>query len=250
MSCRRIRRELLWLVRFGDFDAGSAPHLDHLAGCQGCRDDVGLDRALVRQLRTALAARVGDASPSPSAWEGVLARMRQPEPSFVRPWPARLAAFLRAGSAMAGASLALVVALNLEMAPMGPVPTPEASGLGFGSASTPAGRGSGLRHWDGRAPAAGTGFVREEPTFTIWVPTPAEQLPLDRSTLVAQSLAKADAASAPDPSEDINDQGPAVVLRLVPLDAAAMSASSQGAADDEPDDEPATPAVQPVGGPS
>ena len=80
MSCRRIRRELLWLVRFGAFDAGSAPHLDHLAGCQDCRDEVGLDRALVRQLRTALDARIGDASPSPSAWDGVLARMRQPEP--------------------------------------------------------------------------------------------------------------------------------------------------------------------------
>ena len=122
MSCRRIRRELLWLVRFGDFDAGSAPHLEHLASCRDCRDEVGLDRALVRQLRTALAARIGDATPSPRAWEGVLARMRQPEPSVTRPWTSRLAAFLRAGSAMAGASLALVVALNLEMAPIGAAP--------------------------------------------------------------------------------------------------------------------------------
>ena len=122
MSCRRIRRELLWLVRFGDFDAGSAPHLEHLASCQDCRDEVGLDRALVRQLRTALAARIGDATPSPSAWEGVLARMRQPEPSVTRPWTSKLAAFLRAGSAMAGASLALVVALNLEIAPIGAAP--------------------------------------------------------------------------------------------------------------------------------
>ena len=119
--------------------------------CQDCRDEVGLDRALVRQLRTALAARIGDATPSPRAWEGVLARMRQPEPSVTRPWTSRLAAFLRAGSAMAGASLALVVALNLEMAPIGAAPSPD---VGAVTASAPAGHGSGLRHWEGRAPAA------------------------------------------------------------------------------------------------
>ncbi len=185
MSCRRIRRELLWLVRFGDFDVGSAPHLEHLAGCQDCRDEVGLDRALVRQLRTALAARIGDATPSPSAWEGVLARMRQPEPRATRPWTTRLAAILRAGSAMAGASL---------RSDRGPEPRdgadrrgPNAGLLGRRGShgEHAAGHGSGLRHWEGRAPAAGTGPVNEAPGTVIWVPNVNEQLPLDRDALQA-----------------------------------------------------------------
>ena len=140
----------------------------------------GFDRALVRQLRTALAARIGDATPSPRAWEGVLARMRQPEPSVTRPWTSKLAAFLRAGSAMAGASLALVVALNLEIAPIGAAPSPDVSAV---TASAPAGHASGLRHWEGRAPAANAGPVNEASGSVVWVPTVSEQLPLGRTAL-------------------------------------------------------------------
>lgn len=250
MSCRRIRRELLWLVRFGDFDAGSAPHLEHLAGCQGCRDEVGLDRALVRQLRTALAARIGDASPSPSAWEGVLARMAQPEPNFGRPWSARLAAFLRAGSAMAGASLALVLALNLELAPIGSIPAPESTDPEVVSATTSAGRGAGLRHWEGRAPAAGTGPVREDDSTIVWTPTPSEQLPLGRTTLTATSRDDIDAAPATDPADVPADGGPAVVLNLVPVDAATLSGTNAAGRSAESDDQPAAPAAPPAGGPS
>jgi hypothetical protein len=246
MSCRRIRRELLWLVRFGDLDGGSAPHLDHLAGCRACRDEVGLDRALVRQLRTALAARIGDASPSPSAWEGVLARMAEPEPSPWRSWSTRLASVLRAGSAMAGASLALIVALNLEMAPLGP--SPELSDTDALSASAPAGRGAGLRHWEGRAPAAGTGLVHDDLATIAWVPTPAEQLPLARTTLAAPAV---DGDAEP-PSAVPEDPlgGPAVVLNLVPVDAAAISGSDGEDAGDQSDDEPAHRAAPPAGGPS
>jgi hypothetical protein len=238
MSCRRIRRELLWLVRFGDFDVGSAPHLEHLAGCQDCRDEVGLDRALVRQLRTALAARIGDATPSPSAWEGVLARMRQPEPRETRPWTTRLAALLRAGSAMAGASLALIVALNLEMAPIGAVPTPDSSDVGAVTASTPAGNGSGLRQWEGRAPAAGTGPVNELTGTVTWVPNVNEQLPLDRDAL--QAAPPAAAEPAPDPTNT-------VVVRVIPVDMATISTAGP---DDPVRDEPAAPAATPVGQPS
>lgn len=234
MSCRRIRRELLWLVRFGDFDAGSAPHLEHLASCQDCRDEVGLDRALVRQLRTALAARIGDATPSPRAWEGVLARMRQPEPSVTRPWTSRLAAFLRAGSAMAGASLALVVALNLEMAPIGAAPSPDVSAV---TAGAPAGHGSGLRHWEGRAPAAGAGPVNEAPGSVVWVPTVSEHLPLGRTALQAAPPAEAD-------TEPANN----FVVRVIPVDMG--SAPSSSGTDDPPRDEPAVPAATPVGEPS
>jgi hypothetical protein len=234
MSCRRIRRELLWLVRFGDFDAGSAPHLDHLASCQDCRDEVGLDRALVRQLRTALAARIGDATPSPSAWEGVLARMRQPEPRVARPWTSKLAAFLRAGSAMAGASLALVVALNLEIAPIGAAPSPDVSAV---TASAPAGHGSGLRHWEGRAPAADAGPVNEASGSVVWVPTVSEQLPLGRAALQAPPPAQAD-------TELTNN----FVVRVIPVDMG--SAASSSGTDDPPQDEPAVPAATPVGEPS
>jgi len=232
MSCRRIRRELLWLVRFGDFDAGSAPHLEHLASCRDCRDEVGLDRALVRQLRTALAARIGDATPSPRAWEGVLARMRQPEPSVTRPWTSRLAAVLRAGSAMAGASLALVVALNLEMAPIGAAPSPDVSAV---TASAPAGHGAGLRHWEGRAPAAGP--VNEAPGSVVWVPTVSEQLPLGRTALQAAPPAEADTG----PTNNF-------VVRVIPVDMATAPTSS--GTDDPLQDDPAVPAATPVGEPS
>lgn len=248
MSCRRIRRELLWLVRFGDFDAGSAPHLDHLASCQDCRDEVGLDRALVRQLRTALAGRVHDASPSPSAWEGVLARMRQPEPSALRPWSARLASLLRAGSAMAGASLALVLALNLEMVPIGPIGSPDASDLGVVSAGGQAGDGAGIRNGAGRLPAAGTQLVREDQVRVVWVlPAVSEQLPLARDTLAAPAPAVPE--PRPDEDDDAVDHGPEVV-RLVPVDAAAMSASDGSSRTDAPDDQAAPPAAPPAGGPS
>jgi hypothetical protein len=245
MSCRRIRRELLWLVRFGELDAGSARHLDHLAGCQECRDEIGLDRALVRQLRTALAERIGDATPSPSAWEGVLARMRQPEPS-VRPWPVRLAALLRAGSAMAGAGLALVLALNLEMVPIGAAsPALDVETI---TASSSAGRGAGLRHWEGRAPATGTAGVSSDATVAF-VPTATETLPPSRTSLEAVGP-DPDAAPTNDPSGGQLQQGPAVVLHFVPVDAAALSGDDGDAADEPGDDQPAAPAVPPVGGPS
>ena len=161
----------------------------------------------------------------------------------MRPWSARLAAFLRAGSAMAGASLALVLALNLEMAPLGPIASPEASDLGAITAGTSATRGEGARQWDGRRAA---GIDRELPTATYWLPTPSEQLPLARITL-AQSREDADEPPA-QPAEDV-DTGPSVVLHLVPFDAAAMSASSETSSDDT-DDEAAQPAIPPVGGPS
>jgi hypothetical protein len=250
MSCRRIRRELLWLVRFGDLDAGSAPHLEHLAGCQGCRDEIGLDRAMVRQLRTALAERIGDASPSPTAWEGVLARMAQPEPNIGRPWSARLAAFLRAGSAMAGASLALMLALNLELAPIGPIPAPEATDPEAFTATAAAGQGAGLRQWDGRAPAPGTGQFREEDSTIVWMPTPSEQLPLARTSLTAPSGEDGDTAPTTDPTDAPADDGPAVVINLVPVDAATLSGSDAADESDESDVQPAAPAAPPAGGPS
>jgi hypothetical protein len=121
MRCRRICRELLWLARFGEFGPSSQPHLDHLAGCQGCRDEVGYDREMVRQLRTALAARIEGMSPSATAWEGILRRAQAPEPSWLAAWWNRSAgviARLRTATAMAGTGLALLLALNMEIVPI------------------------------------------------------------------------------------------------------------------------------------
>ena len=122
MRCRRICRELLWLARFGEFGPSSQPHLDHLAGCRACRDEVGFDRAMVEQLRIALAHRIEHANPPSSAWEGILARTQLPEPApAVRlwTWSTSLVGRLRWATAMAGTGLALVLALNMDIVAVG-----------------------------------------------------------------------------------------------------------------------------------
>ena len=129
MSCRRACRELLWLTRFGEFGPSSAPHLEHLAGCRACRDEVGFDRAMVQQLRLALAVRVTNATPSESTWERILARAQTPEPSQpagIWRWLASIVARQRMATAMAGTGLALVLALNMEMVPASLPTTPQA----------------------------------------------------------------------------------------------------------------------------
>lgn len=121
MRCRRIRRELLWLARFGEFGPSSQPHLDHLAGCQACRDEIGYDRETVRRLRAALAARIEGMSPPAAAWERILQRAQAPEPSRLSVWWSRSTSIvgrLRTATAMAGTGLALVLALNMEVIPV------------------------------------------------------------------------------------------------------------------------------------
>jgi hypothetical protein len=146
MSCRRICRELLWLSRFGELGPSSQPHLDHLVGCRSCRDEVGFDREMVRQLRVALAERIDGLQPSSSAWEGILRRAQAPEPSRFAAWWRRsigLVGRLRTATAMAGTGLALVLALNMEVIPQAaPVPSeaPPTSveADAFGGGRTPA----------------------------------------------------------------------------------------------------------------
>jgi len=88
MSCRRVSRELLERFRFGEeLDVRSEPHLLHLQSCGPCREEVGLDRALVVQLRRALQARVADASPPETTWSAVRARAVAPQPAGHRPSP-------------------------------------------------------------------------------------------------------------------------------------------------------------------
>lgn len=120
MSCRRACRELLWLTRFGEFGPSSGPHLDHLAGCHSCRDEVGFDRAMVQQLRLALAVRVTNANPSDATWERILVRAQTPEPpARIWRWLASIVAKQRIATAMAGTGLALVLALNMQVVPAG-----------------------------------------------------------------------------------------------------------------------------------
>lgn len=249
MSCRRARRELQWLVQFGEFDQGSAPHLDHLAGCRSCREEVGIDRALVRQLRTALAARVADAAPSSAAWEGVLARMRQPEshPSGFRTWATRLAAGLRAGTAMAGAGLALVLALNLEIVPMAPGPTPIPGAEA--AASRPDWAGDIPPFVVVAPPAAVSGATEpesgaDEDSIGLRAAVEAEQLPLrrDQAATPAERRDHEPAERSGEPAEASSWQNLAV--RLVPSDAARIGDPDEGATD-EPDPAPAPPVQGP-----
>ena len=133
MSCRRACRELLWLTRFGEFGPSSAPHLDHLAGCRSCRDEVGFDRAMVQQLRLALAVRVTNANPSDATWERILARAQTPEPpARIWRWLASIVAKQRIATAMAGTGLALVLALNMQVVPAGLQATVQTDALSQG----------------------------------------------------------------------------------------------------------------------
>ena len=121
MSCRRICRELLLLSRFGELGPSSQPHLDHLAGCRACRDEVGFDREMVRQLRLALAERIEGLQPSSSSWEAILQRAQAPEPRRLAAWwqrSVKIVVRLRTATAMAGTGLALVLALQMEIMPL------------------------------------------------------------------------------------------------------------------------------------
>ena len=119
MRCRRICRELLWLARFGEFGPSSAPHLDHLARCSGCRDEVGFDRALVQQLRIALAERIEQSAPSPNSWEVILERAQAPErgiDAFLHGRAGALAARLRTATAITAMALAGIIATSTQVA--------------------------------------------------------------------------------------------------------------------------------------
>lgn len=129
MSCRRVCRELLSFVRFGELGPRSQPHLDHLAGCASCRDEIGYDREMVQRLRMALAARIDGMDPSPQVWEHILRRAQAPDPE-PEGWLGRLGAAAvrrRTTTAMAGTALALVLALNMEVVSIMPAAPIDAS---------------------------------------------------------------------------------------------------------------------------
>lgn len=119
MRCRRICRELLWLARFGEFGPSSAPHLDHLSHCGNCRDEVGFDRALVQQLRTALAARIAEEEPSASVWDAILERAQAPDRGFRAFVDRHAAGFVlrvRTATAVTAMALAGIIATSTHVA--------------------------------------------------------------------------------------------------------------------------------------
>ena len=130
-------------------------------------------------------------APGRACWPGCGSRSRAPRvrgPRGSRPFCGRGARWPEPASRS-------IVALNLEMAPIGAVPLPDSSDVGAVTASTPAGHGSGLRHWEGRAPAAGTGLVNEAPGSVIWVPNVNEQLPLGRDRAAGRAARRGGACA-------------------------------------------------------
>ena len=112
MTCRRVSRELLERFRFGEeLDARSAPHLEHLQTCPTCREEVGLDRALVNQLRRALQARVEVYEPSAASWQLVRERALAADSAVLSwtSWFRRLTAGLRAAGAVAAVALVVMI---------------------------------------------------------------------------------------------------------------------------------------------
>ncbi|MEP7082676.1 MAG: hypothetical protein ABI841_06835 [Chloroflexota bacterium] len=164
MSCGRVRRELLERFRFGELGPESAPHLDHLAHCHACRDEVGADRAHVAELRRALAARVGDASPPSGAWHGIVREAQHSEPreSLGMGWWSALVGKLRVATAMTGTGLALLLTLNLQALPL--QPPVESPGAPTGAARPSSVRAVEVGPVEARDPAPGElGHQTSEP---------------------------------------------------------------------------------------
>jgi hypothetical protein len=255
MTCRRICRELLWLTRFGEIGQDSAPHLEHLAGGHACRDEVGFDRAMVQQLRLALAQRIGDATPSAAAWDGVLDRMRRPEPqlSRVRAWTARLVVGLRAGTAMAGASLALIVALNLEVVsivPSGIAPEPDQPS---GAASRDGVSPDAIHQWIEVAPIDAAPASDEEQASSGAPMHPAEQLPITRfgRNVDAPDASTVDVTNATDTVDGPADVRHVLAVQLVPADRVGMNGGADsGQSGDAGTEEPEPVPDPPLDGPS
>jgi hypothetical protein len=231
MSCHRVRRELLWMTRFGEFGPDSQLHLDHLAGCRACRDEVGCDRHTVRLLRAALAARVDGLEPSSGVWDQVRTLAQQPEPRRLRwPWrrPGDVIALGRTLTAMAGTGLALVLALNTQVVT---VTLPQSD---TPSARTESADGGVPSAWD-RLPrlteptAAGDSGSM---TLVDWRPDPEGMvMNLDPR----QHIAMLSAPAAEEPVEEVpRDVVVVVRLPLAPEPPPAVALHGEASRSDEP----------------
>jgi anti-sigma factor RsiW len=170
MSCRTVCRELLELFRFGELDRRSAPHLEHLAACRSCRDEVGFDRELVDRLRVALAQRIEHEGPSGAAFAAILARAQSSEPLGWRRWlhlnPGVLAERLRAASGVAVVGLAVLLStgtqIDIVQAPDQSSGNERSSSVAAAawSAGVRAGRGAQAANGDGNRTTASLATTR------------------------------------------------------------------------------------------
>lgn len=105
MSCKRVRSELLDYFAFGEeLGSRSDPYLAHVQTCAECRREIGIDRALVKNLRRALRERAEGSAPSAASWQ--LVRRRTVDRQE-RPWASRLVQW----GGMASAATAAVILL-------------------------------------------------------------------------------------------------------------------------------------------
>ena len=246
MSCRRVCRELLSFVRFGELGPRSQPHLDHLAGCSNCRDEVGYDREMVQRLRMALAARIDGMDPSPQVWEQILRRAQAPDPVPAAGWLTRLgiaAARRRTTTAMAGTALALVLALNMEVVSLMPVTAdPSVEAVVTESAS------GGSQRW-ARPSALRQGAGPSDQALAHAPRIVFDAGPEVRMTGIVAGLTppSASAATAPEPEPDVR-----VVFRTVdpvgPLaddDRLDVGSTAREEPNDEPQPQPAASPTEP-----
>lgn len=206
MSCRRVCRELLSFVRFGELGPRSQPHLDHLAGCGSCRDEIGYDREMVQRLRIALAARIEGMDPSPEVWERILRRAQAPDPEPADGWLARLgvaAARRRTTTAMAGTALALVLALNMEVVSVMPATT---SGASMEAVVNGSG-GADSQRWARPSALRPSGMIPDAVGPRVIVTSQPE---IRMTGIVAGLTPPSAAAAAPEPASEVR-----VVFRSV-----------------------------------
>jgi hypothetical protein len=240
MSCRRICRELLWLARFGEFGPSSAPHLDHLAECRHCRDEVGFDRALVQQLRLALAERLEQAAPSPAVWSLILERAQEPERGirgFLRGRAGALATRLRTATAITAVALAGIIATSTHVAITHPeagsaeteVLTSTAAELFERQALMPRPRGNAqvpVVYVPAAPPSDAEAAFLVGASLAGAGPAPAAVAPAVQETTIESVLWFGGAASRVSPVDPVGGDGP--------LSADAADASDDGGAAGEP----------------
>jgi len=112
MSCSQVRRELLEHFAFREeLGPRSWPHLAHLESCADCREEVGIDRELVKHLRRALQERVEGSAPSEASW-GLVRRRTVERP--VKPWTVRVPQWGGILSAAAAGIMVFAVATASE----------------------------------------------------------------------------------------------------------------------------------------
>jgi anti-sigma factor RsiW len=117
VSCSQARRELLEHFALGEeLGSRSGPHLAHLQSCAECRQEIGLNRELVANLRRALRDRVQGSSPSDASWE--LIRRRAVDRPMV-PWTVRV---VRWGGMASAAAAAVIMMFAVVTAPESRLP--------------------------------------------------------------------------------------------------------------------------------